>query len=217
MKLQTASPADLCVDVDEVLVASQCAGLRAASVKGVFRYLSDLTPGEISAITGSGLTLYFVNHSRLPGWIPSSVDGTADGNRDVSQLQKLGVPKGVHMFFDLEGVGDGPIPTAARGQANVVAHVSAWAAVVSAAGYIPALYVGAQALLTSAQLYALPVFLYWASASNITDAAENAAVPECNWSVIQGRPVDVMVAGVEADYDSVYQDNKGRLPIGVAA
>jgi hypothetical protein len=210
MRLQTASPADLCVDTDTILTAAQCAALKAFGVKGVFRYASDVSVTEAGAITSSGLTLYFVNHSRAVGWIPLAAEGTADGERDVKDLQALGVPKGAHMFFDLEGVGGGN-PQA------VIAHVSAWAAVVSAAGYIPALYVGEGALLTSAQLYALPVFLYWCSASNVNDIFGNAAVPSCNWSIYQGRPVDTTCEGVVVDFDSVYEDVKGRLPVGITA
>jgi hypothetical protein len=210
MQVVSASPADLCVDTDMVLTATNCAALVSFGVKGVFRYVSDVSILELNSILGSGLKLFFVNHSRSPGWIPSASEGTSDGQRDVKNLQGLGVPKGVHMFFDLEGVGGGS-PQA------VIAHVTAWAAVISAAGYIPAIYVGAQALLTSAQLYALPVFLYWCSASNVTDITGAAAMPGCNWSVYQGRPVNTTCAGVLVDFDSVYEDNKNRLPKGVAA
>jgi len=210
MRLVSGAPSELCADTDEVLDAGKCAALMAVGIKGVFRYLEDLTASEVSTITSSGLKLYFVNHSRLPGWLPSSAAGTADGLRDVGNLQKLGIPKGVHMAFDLEGVGGGSASLCA-------AHVNAWAAEIQAAGYLAALYVGEGALLTSAQLYALLVTLYWASASLILDAAGNAAVPACDWSVIQGRPVDVVVGGVGIDYDTIYQDNKGRVPVGVAA
>lgn len=210
MRLAAGVPQEACVDTDTILSGSMCAALRAAGIKGVFRYLSDLTVSEITTILVSGLKLYFVNHSRDPGWIPSGAEGKLDGERDVGQLQKLGVPRGVHIAFDLEGVGGG-------NPAAVMAHVNAWAAEVQAAGYLAALYVGEQALLTSAQLYALLVTLYWVSASLIRDIAGIAAVPECDWAIIQGRPVDVVVAGVTVDFDTIYEDNKGRVPIGVAA
>ncbi|HTQ41890.1 MAG TPA: glycoside hydrolase domain-containing protein [Polyangiaceae bacterium] len=211
MRLQAARPSDLLVDTDEILDAAKAAALRATGIKGVFRYLGDVSAAEAATILGAGLVLFFVNHSRAYGWIPSAAEGAADGARDVQRLQKLGVPKGVHAFFDLEGVGGGD-PRA------VIAHVNAWAAAVKAAGYIAGLYVGEQTLLTSDQLFALPdVHLYWHSASRVTDASGKEAGPACGWAIFQGNPVDVVVAGVVVDYDSVYEDHFGRLPIGVAA
>jgi hypothetical protein len=212
MRLAPAVPFEPCVDTDEILDGAKCAALWAAGIKGVWRYLEDLTPGEVAAILGSGLKLFFVNHSRLPGWIPSAGDGAMDAARDVLNLKKLGIPKGVHVAFDLEGVGGGITSVSL-----VEAHVISWSRGVQSSSNLAALYVGEGALLTSRQLFALPPTLYWASCSLIVDVAGNAAVPECDWSVLQGRPFDVIIGGVKVDFDVVFADNRGRVPIGVAA
>ncbi len=210
MRLAAGKPGDLCVDVDEPLNSGVCGLMRAGGVKGVWRYLSDLTTVEVAVITTAGLVLYFVNHSRLPGWIPSAADGAADAKTDIANLQRLGVPAGAHMFFDLEGVGGGR-------STNLIVHLDAYASAIKAAGYIPAVYVGAQALLTSAQLYALGFELYWHSGSDVTDITGAEAGPKCGWSIYQGSIVDIPMFGVTIDWDFISGDFKGRLPVGVAA
>jgi len=211
MKVQAAAAGHLCIDVDEPLDGATCTFFKNYGVRGVWRYLSDVTLAEAQTITSSGLILYFVNHSRLPGWIPSADDGALDAKRDIADLKRLGVPAGVHVFFDLEGVG-GASPS------NLIAHLNAWASAIKTGGYIAALYVGYQALLTSAQLYALPdVHLYWHGASRVEDIAGAEAGPACGWSVYQGSIVDVQMFGVEIDWDFIGGDFNGRLPIGIAA
>jgi hypothetical protein len=211
MKARAALAGNLCIDVDEPLDAATCTLFANYGVRGVWRYLSDVTTSELAIITSAGLLLFFVNHSRLPGWLPTAAEGTLDAKRDLADFARLGVPVGVHVFFDLEGVG-GDSPS------NLIAHLNAWAAAVKAAGYIPGLYVGDQSLLTSAQLYGLPdVHLYWHSGSRVVDIAGAEAGPACGWSVYQGSIFDVKIFGVEIDWDFVGGDFQGRLPIGVAA
>jgi hypothetical protein len=212
MKAQVAQAGDLCVDIDEPLDQTTCTLFRSRGIRGVWRYLSDLTTGEVATIIASGLILYFVNHSRLPGWIPSAAEGALDAKADIANLQRLGVPTGVHVFFDLEGVGGG-----AASVANLIAHLSAYASAITAAGYTPAIYVGDQSLLTSAQLYALAFFLYWHSASHVVDVTGAEAGPECGWSVYQGSIIEVKLFNVTIDWDFVSGDFHGRLPVGVAA
>jgi hypothetical protein len=212
MKAQAAQAGQLCIDIDEPLSSATCTLFKNYGVRGVWRYLSDLRPAEVQTITSSGLILYFVNHSRLPGWIPSAADGALDAKRDLADLKRLGIPAGVHVFFDLEGVGGG-----AGSVSNLSAHLDAYASAITAAGYTPAVYVGAESLLTSAQLYDLGFFLYWHGASHVVDVTEAEAGPKCGWSVYQGSIVDVKIFGVEIDWDFVSGDFHGRLPVGVAA
>jgi hypothetical protein len=210
VKLVAGKPGDLCVDVDESLDAAHCQLMVAGGVKGVWRYLSDVKAVEAATITTSGLILYFVNHSRSPGWIPSAADGAADAKTDIANLQRLGIPAGVHMFFDLEGVGGGS-PT------NLIAHLDAYASAIKTAGYIPAVYVGAQSLLTSAQLYDLGFTLYWHGASHVEDITGAEAGPKCGWSIYQGSIVDIPMFGVTIDWNFIGGDFYDRLPVGVAA
>ena len=210
MKLASGKPGDLCVDVDEPLDTVTCSLMRAGGVKGVWRYVSDLTIAEVATIVASGLVLYFVNHSRLPGWIPAAAEGASDAKNDIANLQRLSIPAGVHMFFDLEGAGGGS-------QGNLIAHLDAYASAIKTAGYIPAVYVGDQSLLTSAQLYDLGFVLYWHSASHVVDVIGAEAGPQCGWSIYQASVIDIPMFGVTIDWDFISGDFEGRLPIGVAA
>jgi hypothetical protein len=212
MKLVTATPNSLYADTDQVLTASACELLKAKNIRGVWRYLSGLTPTERDVILASGLELYFVNYAHDAGWIPSAAGGSADAQRDLARLAALAIPVGADCAFDLEGPGG----TAA----DVIAHVSAHAFVIQKAKYLQTLYVGEGSMLTSVQLYDLPSTLYWQSCSRLRDG-NSGLVPYCGYSVIQGNPFDVVIdesgTTVEIDYDYVLQDFDGRLPIGVSA
>jgi hypothetical protein len=217
MSLVTATPNAMYCDTDQVLTTAGCKLLQSKGIRGVIRYLSGLSLAERDVILATGLELYFVNYSREPGWLPSAANGLGDAMRDLSLLSVLGIPTGVHVAFDLEGPG-GSV-------ADVIAHVTAHGQAIQKAQYLASIYVGENSLLTSKQLWDLPQTLYWASCSNLRDAGSGVdagLVPECDYSIRQGRPFDVILddgAGtrVEIDYDSVIADFKGRLPIGVIA
>jgi len=214
VRLVTATPNAIYCDTDTTLTTPMCNLLLAHGIRGVWRYLSALTSAEVALILASGLELYFVNFAHDPGWQASTAGGVADAKRDLVCLGKLGIPIGVHVAFDCEGPAAG-IPALDN-------HLASYANNVAQSKYLPAIYVGQGALLSSAQLYSLPFVLYWASCSRLVDAASVAQVPWCGYSIFQGRPFDVTLddgAGtkVTIDYDSVIQDFNGRLPIGVAA
>lgn len=213
MRLVTATPNALYCDTDQVLTPAGCALLRSKGIRGVWRYLSGLSPSERDAILESGLELFFVNYAHAAGWTPSAAGGLADADRDLARLHALAIPIGVHCAFDLEGPGGN--------ENEVVAHVSTHGHTVWGSKYIPALYVGEGSMLTSATLYALPSMLYWHSCSQLRDGPSGLE-PLCGYAVQQGRPFDVALddgAGtkVTIDYDDVVEDFKGRLPVGVAA
>lgn len=212
MRLVTATPNALYCDTDQILTTAACNLLLSRGIKGVWRYPEDVTIEELNVILTSGLILFFVGHSPLPGWQASAARGTTAGQHQLTSLTRLGIPTGVHLAYDLEG----PAP----GIAAVTSDVTAHANVVLGAKYIPALYVGEGALLSSVQLYQLPSQLYWAAVSRLVDAAGNAQVPWCGFSIYQGDPFDVVLddsAGtkVTIDYNYVKKDFEGRLPIGV--
>lgn len=211
MKLHTATQGDRVADTDAILTSADCKQLVSLGYAGVFRYLSDLTSTEVGTILTSGLALYFVNHSRAVGWLPSGPLGASDGDRDVADLVRLGIPKGVHVSFDLEGVGGGSAT-------NTSSHVNAHAAAVQASGNLAAIYVGEGAILTSAQLYALRSTLYWHSCSRIEDAAGNEAGPSCGWAAYQLFEDDfVLPNGLVIDINSMALDFKRRAFVGVSA
>lgn len=187
------------IDCATILTAASAAGLRAASIDFVARYLGQITPDELAIILAAGLGLELVTFSRAPGWSPSAALGTADGDTDVARLRTLGVPAGMVVWIDLEGSGGDATSTAA--------WVNARAAVLVAAGFVAGLYVGAGCVLDAAELYALPqVTRYW--------RAFNLGIPEpaCGFCQFQLFPPDQMLAGVRVDLDFTQEDYMRRAP-----
>jgi hypothetical protein len=55
--------------------------------------------------------LLLVEHVPRPGWQSGgALGGKAAGERDVYHAQRLAYPKGAHLAFDLEGLGDQGVP-----------------------------------------------------------------------------------------------------------
>jgi hypothetical protein len=196
------------VDLDTALTAASCAALIMSDRPGprisfVIRYLGDLTAAEGTVITDSGLALMAVSHPR--GGELSADLGTTDGVNAVARAHNAALPLGIHLWLDLEAWSGEP--------ANAIAYVDAWAANVSAAGYLPGLYVGQSSgpNLTPAQLYATAVEAYWHSISAVPDVAT------AGYMLVQLTPGDQILAGLEVDLDVVQRDRRGRLPIAATA
>ena len=204
MVIQPAPFPALGFDCITVLDATSASALKAEGMKYAIRYLGSVTAAELQAILDAGLFFMPVTFSRAPGWTPTASMGTSDGQGDVAHLKGIGILTGCTVWIDLEGVNP------ATPADVVAAWVSARAAVISAAGFDVGIYVGSDAILNSAQLYALPtVNRYWRSLSD-------APTPTCGWSMMQCYPTTT-VAGVEVDVDCIQQDWQGRLPIVVGA
>jgi hypothetical protein len=76
---------------------------------------------------------------------------------------------------------------------------------VEAAGYLPGLYVGANCILNSQQLYDLPFQHYWQSESEVPTVATRS------YQMVQsfvGEPVN----GIGIDQDITYIDDEGGVP-----
>ena len=84
----------------------------------------------------------------------------------------------------------------------MIDYCEAWYEAVSAAGYIPGLYVGAEGLLNGRQLYDLSFQHYWRSQSQVPD------IPHRGYLVIQFGP-SVQINGVWIDLDVALNDNQG--------
>jgi hypothetical protein len=207
--VKQAAVGSLGFDVDVQLTATTAAALRAAGLTFALRYLSigdpdnnaDLTLAEAQIILGSGLALMAVQHVRYPGWQPTEAMGTADGTHAAANAAAAGLPAGICVWCDLEGI--------AGTDAVTIAYTNAWAETVQAAGYLPGVYIGDGVPLTSAQLYqTLSVSHYWRSQSQV------ANVDERGYQVIQLYP-ETLVAGVSIDFDVIQKDFKGDLPAWV--
>lgn len=169
------------------------------------RYLSlgageqagDLSPEEAQDILSAGLALMAVQHVRDPGWSPTATLGQQDGTNTANNAQSVGLPDRVNVWCDLEGVG-GTTPAQ-----NVIEYCNAWYTAVSAAGYVPGLYVGSNAILNGQQLYQDLLFEhYWQSCSEVP------AIPVRGYQIIQTL-VPQPVNGIGIDQDTTQTDNEG--------
>jgi hypothetical protein len=191
-------------DMAAALTFTNAADLKTAGLDYVTRYVGGISGAELALIHAAGLGLQLVTYSRAPGWTPSAALGAGDGAGDVAHLHALGIPAGMLVWIDLEGV--------SGSAADVIAWVEARAAALVGAGYIAGLYVGAGEVLNAAQLYALRgVTRYW--------RAFNQGIPEprCGWCQFQTFPPNQTLHGVEIDRDFVQSDYEGRTPLMLVA
>lgn len=200
--VQGAAPGLLGFDIDAALTAGQVQQFVAAGYHYVIRYVPvgelldpDLTAAEAETILAGGLALMAVQHVFEPGWIPSGSLGTQTGTRAAQWLQGIGFPGGVNVWCDLEGVGS----TAAQ---NVMDYCNNWSAAVSAAGYVPGLYVGYQPGLGSQQLYDLSFQHYWAAYNT------DSSIPNRGYQLVQS-PQSTNVDGLGYDDDKTSTDELG--------
>lgn len=157
----------------------------------------DLTSTEAHSILAAGLALMPVQHVRYPGWSPDSALGSTDGKNAASHAHAIGFPADVNVWLDLEGIATG---TAAAG---VAAYANAWYVAVRRAGFVPGVYVGANSILSSEQLYYDLLFRhYWRSASDVPDVMTRGYV--MTQTLVPGT-----VNGISIDLDSAGADNLG--------
>lgn len=144
--------------------------MKAAGFGACIRYLSrsdtqsgaDLSSSEANAVLAAGLALGAVQHVSAAGWSPSAALGATYGANAAGNAQSVGVPTGVTVWLDLEGVNN------AANSDDVIAYCNAWFAAVKNAGYQPGIYVGANCGLTGDQLFwNLQTQHYWQSGSTV--------------------------------------------------
>ena len=197
------------LDTDTVLTAETAAAFASQGYQFALRYISlsspqhpgDLTTEEAEAILGAGLALGVVQHVRRDGWAPTAEMGTQDGQCAAANAEQIGLPTGMLIWQDLEGVvsGTADSPTAS----DVIGYCNAWYDAVEAAGYVPGLYVGPQSILTANQLfYDLKTSHYWKSASRVPE------VPVRGFQMFQSIVPDP-VNGVSIDADITRADDEG--------
>jgi len=193
-------------DADTKITAGLAQQFFALGYRFCLRYVSrgpeaskDLSSDEASAILGAGLALMPVQHANEGGWSPSASLGQQDGTAAAANAATVGFPAGVNVWCDLEGV-DPTVEAPA-----VTAYCRAWFDAVDAAGFIPGLYVGAEAILTGRQLFALPFQHYWRSQSSVP------AIPKRGYQLIQFLP-SVSVNGIDIDVDVIQTDKLGGQP-----
>ena len=128
----------------------------------------DLSQEEGQIIIDAGLGLGVVQHPLAEGWHPTHDLGARFGSAAARLAGDAGLPSGVTVWLDLEGVASG---TSAQ---QVTDYCNSWFNEVAAVGYVPGVYVGANPGLSADQLYwDLRMKSYWRGGSSAS-----AGVPE---------------------------------------
>lgn len=207
MIVKTATPGMSGFDVDQPLNTKTACQFEAAGYEFVIRYLprtsalvaGNLTRLEIAAILGSGLALGAVQHVPPSGWLPSGSLGKQYGAYAAEYATEIGLPKGMNIWLDLEGVEGGSAAI------DVVDYCKSWYDPVLAAGYVPGIYVGWNVILTPQQLYSeLPFKHYWR-------AYNGPAVATRGFQLVQGTHKSLNA--IDYDPNTVQTDELGDLPI----
>jgi hypothetical protein len=203
--VQHAVPGLKGFDTNTVLTAASAGEFAASGYAFCFRYLSrgagqqpgDLSYNEAKTIMDAGLALGAVQHVSMPGWVPSATLGKEYGTNAANNAASIGLPKGLNLWMDLEGIASG---TSAQ---TVIDYANAWYDAVAAAGYVPGIYVGANCILTGDQLYNdLKYQHYWKSLSRVPE------IPNRGYQLIQSYTPDA-VCGVSIDTDTTQNDEQG--------
>lgn len=158
---------------------------------------NDLTTNEANTILDAGLALMVVQHVSQWGWSPNGALGAKFGSNAAAFSAQIGIPKGVTIWLDLEGVAAG---TPAQ---SVSDYCNSWYDQVAARGFVPGIYIGAQAILTSGQLYSSLKFQhYWKSGSTVPNVAQRG------YQMTQFN-LDITMNGIQIDEDKTQNDQLG--------
>lgn len=173
----------------------------------------NLSVSEILTLMNAGLGLMVVQHVAKPGWHPTGALGQAYGAIAAEEARSIGVPPGVSLWCDLEGVGTRDEHGDRTDPRDVISFCNAWFDAVKGAGYDPGLYVGDSSGLTAHQLYFNLKFRRYWGAYNLN----HDQIPEvrglCMKQGAYPSPSE-RVAGVpfEYDEDTIQRDHFNNLP-----
>jgi hypothetical protein len=194
-------------DASVPISAKAAAEFRQSGFAFCLRYLSrstpqasgDLTSGELNGLLDGGLAVMAVQHVTGEGWVPTGDLGTQYGNSAAANASQAGLPPGVTLWLDLEGIQSGV------NRADVISYCNNWFGIVLSAGYEPGIYVGANCGLEGDDLYwQLTTRHYWRSGSDVPD------LPHRGYQLVQRitQSPDI-VNGIDIDRDVTYFDEFG--------
>jgi Domain of unknown function (DUF1906) len=153
---------------------------------------TDLTEAEGEAILAAGLALMVVQHPLAAGWTPTAELGQTFGELAAANAGSAGLPSGVNVWLDLEGVKPGVAAS------DTIAFCNAWFAEVEAVGYASGVYIGASPILTADQIYwDLKTQHYWKGGSS-AKAGVPDDVPNRGYQLIQR----IQNPGTKNEFDS---------------
>jgi hypothetical protein len=210
--VQDAPPGAKGFDTDTPLTAKAAAAFVKAGFRFAIRYLSleagsgagDLTDAEARVILGTGLALMAVQHVEASGWRSIGELGQRRGQAAAENARAAGLPAGVSLWLDLEGV------ALNAASAEIIAYCNAWFGAVGEAGYAPGLYVGAGAGLTGAQIEGLSCRRFWQSGSVVP------ALPNRGYCMTQSISSHYVLGGVAYDLCVVHDAPGGEPPVWLA-
>lgn len=200
-------------DVDQILNLKEAKAFVAAGYLGVGRYFprvpaptsvpGNLTNAEMGVLLEAGLSVFAVQHTSPDNWMPSAGLGTNYGKYGGSYLNLIGYPDGATAFLDLEMVSKN-----ATAQA-IIEYCNNWFDEITAAGFVPGIYIGYQNWLSDAQLYASLKFKsYWRSYNC------DQSIPTRGCQILQHTAKTLN--GITYDPNTIQADNLGDLPIWVS-
>src|SRR3989338_7287703 len=114
--IQSASSGVLGFDTNTVVSAALARQFYADNYRFCVRYVArteqskasnDLSYQEAKDILSAGLALMVVQHVQGWSWTPTGALGTEYGANAALFAQEIGVPKGVNLWLNLEGVKSG--------------------------------------------------------------------------------------------------------------
>ena len=107
----------------------------------------DLSIDEGRTILDSGMAIMAVQHVANPGWHPTAELGRTYSENAASYAADAGLPDGINLWLDLEGIAKG------TSHQNIIAYCNEWFDAVTTSGYVPGVYVGFDVFLSSDELY----------------------------------------------------------------
>jgi hypothetical protein len=201
-------------DTAERVTPAAAAAFRRAGYRFGVRYVrrdkphaSALSVSEARSLLDVGIGLMLVQYVESEAsWNPTAAKGTKNGGVAAAEAEMLGVPWGVTVWCDLEGVASG---TPAQ---RVIDYCNRWHSAVTGAGFVAGLYVGYHAGLTATQLYrALRFTRYW-SAYNL-NADQFPAVRGVQMRQgIAAKGDKVPGLSIAYQIDRIRADNLGSTP-----
>lgn len=204
--VQSAASGLVGFDTDTKLDLATAKLFRQSGYYFCLRYISlesensyDLDTDEAQAILNAGLALMPVQHVRYAGWMPDAALGTQTGQNAADNAIHLGFPSKMNVWLDLEGIS--PNATAD----DVIAYCNNWYDAVAKVGYIPGLYVGANSILDSQQLYSSLKFQhYWHSLSLVPNVAVRGyQMVQSDGGTVHGIAIDKNLTQADSDHDQV--------------
>ncbi len=207
--VQAAPPRSKGFDTNTKLTPGTAQAFVADGFTFVVRYLTrnasesghDLSASEAADILQAGLALMAVQHPLSESQSPSTPLGTQHGQYAAANARSVGLPPGVSIWMDLEGLAASTHPSA------VIDYCNAWYASVVQAGYLPGLYVGAGSILTSDALYSKLLFQrYWQSGSRVPDVSTRG------YCMMQTIRSSYVLNGVVYDLNFIRADHMGDTP-----